>query len=119
MSVINRPRRLVLIRHGESLRNKAKKGAVYFASEADREHIRGIPDHKIILTDEGILQAEKTGGALSRLFAPPDYFYTPATSAPVERWKAYSLPTEMKFAIGYKFGRTCSSGSATRGIPTT
>lgn len=75
MTSINRPRRLVLIRHGESQRNKAKKGATYFADEAAREQIRGVPDHKIPLTDLGHRQARQTGVALARLLEAPDYFY--------------------------------------------
>ena len=59
----SRPSALVLVRHAESLRNKVKKGSTYFADDAARRMIRGIPDHKISLTKEGIRQARKTGKA--------------------------------------------------------
>ena len=75
MSTIDRPRRLVLIRHGESRRNAAKKGETYFADEAARALIRGVPDHKIPLTDLGHEQARKTGPPLFARFGVPDYFY--------------------------------------------
>lgn len=72
---INRPSLLVLVRHGESARNKAKKGDVYFADEYARKDVVGIPDQKIPLTPEGIEQARKTGQALRERFGTPDYVY--------------------------------------------
>lgn len=70
-----RPAQLILIRHGESERNKAKRGSTYFADEYAREKIRGIPDHKISLTGEGIRQAKETGIHLQRMYGLPDYIY--------------------------------------------
>lgn len=61
MNEIRRPALLVLVRHAESARNKAKQGTVYFADEEARRTVRGVPDHKIALTEEGMTQAEKTG----------------------------------------------------------
>ena len=75
MNTIERPLQLILIRHGESLRNKAKQGTIYFADEETREIVRGIPDHEITLTQEGIRQAKETGIYLRDHFDPPDYFY--------------------------------------------
>lgn len=72
---MDRPARLVLIRHGESLRNQAKKGAVYFADEEARKTIRGIPDHEIDLTEEGRRQARVTGTYLRERFGVPSYVY--------------------------------------------
>lgn len=73
--MIHRPKLLVLIRHGESQRNEAKKGATYFADDAARSRIRGVPDHKIALTDEGHQQAYRTGTGTFENLAAPDYFY--------------------------------------------
>lgn len=72
---IGRPSTLVLIRHALSLRNKAKKGATYFADEYARKDVEGIPDHKIPLAPEGFGQAEKTGLQLRERFGVPDYVY--------------------------------------------
>lgn len=75
MNKITRPRLLVLIRHAESERNKAKKGTTYFADEEARRTVKGIPDHKISLTDRGHDQAIKTGIILRDRFGTPDYLY--------------------------------------------
>ncbi len=70
-----RPSRLILIRHGESMRNLAKKGSVYFADDEARNTVKGIPDHEIALTEEGWRQARETGMHLRERFGAPDYFY--------------------------------------------
>ncbi len=70
-----RPSELVLIRHAESLRNRAKKGEVYFADEYARRDVVGIPDHLIDITPEGKLHAEVTGKALREICGVPDYLY--------------------------------------------
>lgn len=67
--------RLVLIRHGESERNKAKKGAVYFADEAARSLVKGVPDYKIALTPLGWEQAAATGAGLREQFGVPHCLY--------------------------------------------
>ena len=74
MDTTQRPKSLVIIRHAESLRNKIKKNNVYFPDEESRAPVRGIPDHKIPLTEEGIIQAQKTGLNLQNV-ALPDYIY--------------------------------------------
>lgn len=75
MMKLERPAQLILIRHAESVRNKAKKVASYFADDAARRLIKGIPDFRIPLTDVGISQAQKTGVYLRERFGAPDYFY--------------------------------------------
>jgi broad specificity phosphatase PhoE len=75
MADIQRPIMLVLIRHGESARNKAKQGTVYFADEEARRTVRGVPDHKIPLTDIGREQAAITGKFLRKNFGVPDFVY--------------------------------------------
>jgi broad specificity phosphatase PhoE len=75
MTLINRPSLLVLVRHAESLRNQVKRGKVYFVDDGARRDIKGIPDHKIPLTDIGLEQARQTGLAVRARFGCPDYVY--------------------------------------------
>src|SRR5581483_7740615 len=75
MNKVDRPVQLILIRHAESARNKAKKGATYFADEEARKTVKGIPDHEIPITDTGSLQAKQTGVYLKERFGIPDYIY--------------------------------------------
>lgn len=75
MSAIKRPTQLIFIRHAESARNKAKQRTTYFADEEARKTVRGIPDHKIAITDLGWEQARKTGLYLRQEFGRPDYVY--------------------------------------------
>lgn len=71
----DRPNQLVLIRHGESARNLAKQGSIYFPDDEARESVKGIPDHKVELTEKGHQQAEATGVFLRERFGVPDYIY--------------------------------------------
>ncbi|MEV0128001.1 histidine phosphatase family protein [Dactylosporangium sp. NPDC050688] len=71
-----RPALLVLVRHAESARNQAKKGSVYFADDAARQVVRGVPDHLIDLTADGHKQAAQTGHAIRERFGVFDYVYT-------------------------------------------
>jgi 2,3-bisphosphoglycerate-dependent phosphoglycerate mutase len=75
METTRRPSELVLVRHAESARNRAKKGSVYFADDYARKDVAGIPDHEIPLTPEGHAQARKTGEYLCENFGAPDYLY--------------------------------------------
>jgi len=70
-----RPRRIVLIRHGESAYNKARAGNPYFLTEESVEPVKGIPDHNIALTSDGRRQATATGTALAKLFPHFDVLY--------------------------------------------
>lgn len=72
---MNRPALLVLVRHGESARNVAKKGNTYFIDDEARSALRGVPDHRIPLTDEGRRQAQRTGEALQQRFGRFDVVY--------------------------------------------
>jgi probable phosphoglycerate mutase len=58
------PSLLVLVRHAESARNKAKKGRVFFSDATARKGVGGVPDHLVELTEAGQLQAKQTGQAL-------------------------------------------------------
>jgi probable phosphoglycerate mutase len=71
-----RPALLVLVRHAESARNQAKKGSVYFADDAARQVVRGVPDHLIDLTADGHKQAEQTGHAVRERFGAFDAVFT-------------------------------------------
>jgi broad specificity phosphatase PhoE len=72
---MNRPSTLVLVRHAESERNRAKMGKTYFADEEARREVKGIPDHNICLTLEGQAHAIKTGAYLKEHFGTFDYAY--------------------------------------------
>lgn len=69
------PSLLVLARHSESVRNKAKKGNIYFPDEEARQYVVGIPDDKIEITAHGIWQSEKTGPEIRERFGVFDYVY--------------------------------------------
>jgi 2,3-bisphosphoglycerate-dependent phosphoglycerate mutase len=75
-SQVHRPALLVLVRHAESARNQAKKGSVYFADDAARRVVRGVPEQHIPLTPDGHQQAEQTGLAIRERFGVFDYVYT-------------------------------------------
>lgn len=70
-----RPDLLVLVRHAESARNKAKGRSIYFVDDEARRTVKGVPDHKIPITVKGIDQAQKTGVYLYDNFGVPDYVY--------------------------------------------
>ncbi|MFO0862352.1 MAG: histidine phosphatase family protein [Candidatus Saccharibacteria bacterium] len=74
---MNRPKQIILVRHAESARNKAKygKGTTYFADEYARRDIKGIPDYEIPLTKEGEAHAVATGKYLRDRFGTFDYIY--------------------------------------------
>ena len=60
-----RPALLVIVRHAESLRNRAKRNTTYFADDEARSTVKGIPDHKIDLTPEGWDHAVRLGPKIS------------------------------------------------------
>jgi 2,3-bisphosphoglycerate-dependent phosphoglycerate mutase len=72
---MNRPSTLVIVRHAESERNRAKMGKTYFADDEARREVKGIPDHNISLTTEGKAHAIKTGVYLKKRFGTFDYAY--------------------------------------------
>jgi broad specificity phosphatase PhoE len=71
----SRPELLVLVRHGESARNVAKKDNRFFLDDESRKAVQGIPDWQIPLTDVGIRQATETGRLLRDRFGVFDYVY--------------------------------------------
>ncbi|MFG2040894.1 histidine phosphatase family protein [Dactylosporangium sp. NPDC048998] len=70
------PALLVLVRHAESARNIAKKGSVYFADDAARQVLRGVPDHLVELTPDGHKQAVQTGQGIRDRFGVFDHVFT-------------------------------------------
>ncbi len=72
---MDRPRRLVLVRHAESARNEAKKGSTYFADDAARRTVQGVPDHANPLTPLGHRQALETGRVIRERYGCFDYVY--------------------------------------------
>lgn len=70
-----RPALLVLVRHGQSERNVAKKHNRFYLDDEARKAVRGIPDHRIRLTPEGRLQASRTGIALRDRFSTFDVVF--------------------------------------------
>ncbi|MCR4375493.1 MAG: histidine phosphatase family protein [Acidobacteria bacterium] len=63
---------LVLVRHGESARNAARRGNVFFPDEASRTAFMGQPDPATPLTDEGIVQARELGVRLREAYGSFD-----------------------------------------------
>ena len=72
---MDRPALLVLVRHGQSVRNVAKKGNIFFIDDESRRSVRGIPDHRIPLTPEGERQARATGAGLAEHVGSFDVIY--------------------------------------------
>jgi 2,3-bisphosphoglycerate-dependent phosphoglycerate mutase len=75
MKRISRPDNLVIIRHAESMRNKAKGHTTYFADENARMGVQGIPDHLIPLSEDGMEKARLSGGPFRARYGVPDYIY--------------------------------------------
>jgi broad specificity phosphatase PhoE len=71
---MDRPLRLVLIRHGETPRNRHKT-SLYFADEAARSILPDVSYADMPLTEKGRRQAKVTGAALRGRFGVPDCVY--------------------------------------------
>ena len=72
---MNRPATLVLVRHGESERNVAKRGNPFFADDTVKAKYQGTGDHRVALTNEGARQAQLTGKGLVQRFGRFDQLY--------------------------------------------
>lgn len=71
---IERPLRLVLVRHGESARNAAKREA-FFLTEQARQLVAQFSYADNPLTENGWRQARETGAVLRERFGVPDCLY--------------------------------------------
>jgi len=70
------PKRIVLIRHAESERNKALEGGALFITDpAHFEKVGKVPDHKIPLTEKGHEQARTTSKFLLEHFGTPEIIF--------------------------------------------
>jgi len=69
------PTLLVLVRHGQSTRNRAKNGHVNFPDDAARDMFRGQGDHEAALTEAGRSQAVATGVELRDQFGDFDVVF--------------------------------------------
>lgn len=63
---------LVLVRHGQSIRNSFKKDKTFFDDPAALKDVRGVPDFKIWLTRNGKCQASGAGVWLRDNLGVPD-----------------------------------------------
>jgi broad specificity phosphatase PhoE len=97
----SRPALLVLVRHGQSLRNIAKKRNRFFLDDEARKPIKGVPDHLIGITDIGRQQARLTGEALYRQFGPFDQLYHSGYRRTIETTEALlaAYPPDLRKAI--------------------
>lgn len=93
-----RPSLLVLVRHGESQRNVARRRNRFFLDDEARRPLQGIPDHRIGLTDTGWRQARETGAALHERFGSFDQIYHSGYRRAVETTDAIleSYPPEVR-----------------------
>jgi len=70
-----RPMMLVLARHAESMRNKVKNGNAFLPADESSGLVKGIPDHRIALTDTGLIQSTVTGVPLKNDYGTFDTVY--------------------------------------------
>lgn len=68
------PKRLVLVRHAESLRN-AKKLGVFFNNQKEKDALVDLSDENVPLTERGIQQALQTGKALQKKYGKFDVVF--------------------------------------------
>lgn len=83
----------MIIRHGESVRNKVKGHNIYFPDDESRAEVKGTPDNKVLLTQEGIRQAYATGRHMKDNYGVPDCIYHSGYSRTVQ--------TAMGICYGY------------------
>src|SRR6185436_19968020 len=69
---MNRPALLVLVRHGQSRRNVAPKKNRFFLDDEARKSIKGLPDHRVPLTEVGRRQAHAAGIGIRAKFGAFD-----------------------------------------------
>jgi 2,3-bisphosphoglycerate-dependent phosphoglycerate mutase len=99
----NRPERLVFVRHGESLINVVKKNSRFLPEDESAAIVRGVPDHRIPLSDRGRRQAELTSPHLRKIFGAFDVVYDSGYLRTIETRQgllsSYSLEEQAKMKI--------------------
>lgn len=66
---------LVLIRHGESVKNIAEKFGPYYKNNEERKQVGIAQDRLMPLSENGFWQARKAGRSLKKLFGAPDFLF--------------------------------------------
>jgi broad specificity phosphatase PhoE len=112
-----RPSLLVLVRHGQSQRNVAKKQNRFYLDDEARKSVKGVPDHLIELTDEGRRQSAVTGTALRDTYGMFDYVvhsgYARTIQTTEEILKAYPPhERERMYVRHHQFVRERDAGHA-------
>ena len=72
---MNLPKKLILIRHAESVRNKSLGGNLFLNNKKAFDEISTTPDHKISITKKGISQAKQTSKFLYENIGIPDIVF--------------------------------------------
>lgn len=70
-----KPKLLIVRRHAESLRNRVKNKNVYLPDDESAAILKGIPDHRIPITDLGKQQAERIGEYVREKYGIMDCYY--------------------------------------------
>lgn len=83
------PANIVLIGHAESQRNFLKRGRTFFADQKDRALVRGIPDWKTPLSEEGARQARRLGPLLRDAYGVPDAVFHSGNDRTVRTMKGF------------------------------
>lgn len=73
--LLKSPMTLILIRHAESERNKFLNGALFVNDPSTLEKIGKVPDHKITITEDGMIQVVKTSPVLYSKYGMPDVVF--------------------------------------------
>jgi broad specificity phosphatase PhoE len=74
MELPHTPKQIILIRHGQSQLQEARPGRYFDTLEA-KQKIKGLPDHRIELSKEGLRQALMAGDKLVSYYPDIDVVY--------------------------------------------
>lgn len=70
------PRKLILVRHAETILNDRKKGRVFFSNDEERRGIENTPDHALSLSEKGLEQSKALGQFIWERYGVPHYVVT-------------------------------------------
>jgi broad specificity phosphatase PhoE len=109
-----RPSPLVLLRHGQSELNIARKGNTFFPDDESRRGLRGEPDQLTPLTDRGMSQALAAGQHVREQFGTFDYLYHSgyrrASQTAEQMLEAYSPEERTKVQVRHNLFREWEPG---------